>query len=140
MNKILEASCWISLLMRSPKNCLFELLDTGSVAELQNSKTLARELLNLIVRCVQQEQNFLYSKAELTEESSSWSIVFKVIADSLKLSDTNHFYNLGKCCKKRCFLVRVFSFSSIFGWRTRRTRARDRNDGLEFFKQAKLES
>lgn len=57
-----------------------------------HSKVLAQELLNLIVKCVQQENSYVSGV-----ETQSWSVVFKVITNTLKLSDSQNFYNLGEC-------------------------------------------
>lgn len=80
---IAEPPCWITTLIKNPKNCLLDILDVEV-----HSKSLAQELLNLLVKCVQQEQNFLLN-------AETWGIVFKTITTTLKLSDTQHFYNLG---------------------------------------------
>lgn len=64
-------------------------------------KILSRDLLSLITQCAVQEQHFLdfmtYLSSKLSNTTESWGKVIAIIADSLKFSDTTHFYNL---CKK----------------------------------------
>lgn len=85
---ITEAPCWITTTIKNPKNCILDLLEINAE---EHSKILAQELLNLIVKSVQQER--LVSAIE----THSWGAVFKIIANTLKLSDSQNFYNLGEC-------------------------------------------
>lgn len=104
--------------MKSEKNCLFELFEVNTEA---HSKILAQELLNLIIKCVQQERQ--------CDETQSWGVVFKLIANTLKFSDTQNFYNLGDSFTSfirlfktlitaflDCMLTTLVHITGIVGW------------------------
>lgn len=111
--------------MRNHKNCLLDLLDANTENYTQN---LTQELLNLIVKCVQCEQNFICTQ----QIAPTWGVVFKKVTSTLKISDTQNFYNLGKRCvsvKKTTFIC----FVSILRQDSFGTCARDWYNWLEFF-------
>lgn len=93
----LDTSCWVLRILKDSNSCLLDLLQTEATPE-TSTKTLIQELLHLVVVCVNQERVIDYCVADLypSKTASCWSNFIETIIENLRLSNTQHFYNLGK--------------------------------------------
>lgn len=100
-----KLSNWITTWLKDPKNYLIDLLD-----DLLTDKKLAQQLLLLVIKCVQQER-FGYVSTE--ETTFTWANVFKTIVATLRLNESDNFYNLGFLDCTLSSLVHVTSASNL---------------------------
>lgn len=95
-NKFSDTKCWIIEFLKDPSRCILDLLSSDKSSD-EDLKTLPEELLKLISICACQEQHYLdyYTDPSPKTSTTSWWHVIKLLADNLKSSDAQHFYNLG---------------------------------------------
>lgn len=95
-------------LLKRENLCLLDLL----CADGEENKMAGQELLKLITVCVCQEQHYFlnfYTPNPTTTVTRPWTRVIQIIADILKFSDSQHFYNLGtENVHKNYYLLGVF--------------------------------
>lgn len=90
-----RTDCWISNFLKTETNPILTLLSNETIEDAE-SKTLNKDLLQLITACVTFEQHYLDLYGLNLICTSSWTHLIEIIATNLKFNDSQHFYNLGK--------------------------------------------
>ncbi|KAJ8948142.1 hypothetical protein NQ318_009229 [Aromia moschata] len=105
--------CWIVTVLKDGSQCILDLLTVDSTTDEEN-KVIGQELLRLVTACVDQEQHYLdYYPPSVENDSKSWTHIIKIIADNMKFSDAQHFYNLAYLDALLSCLVHL---TATLGW------------------------
>ncbi|CAH1155943.1 unnamed protein product [Phaedon cochleariae] len=107
-----EPDNWITLFLKDSGQSLLDLLSIDSTTD-EESKIVGQEILKLITICVKKSQNYIDSYPPRSVKGKPWTHVIKMIAENLKFSETQHFYNLAYLDALLSCLVNL---TATLGW------------------------
>ncbi|CAG9829728.1 unnamed protein product [Diabrotica balteata] len=88
-----NSTSWITNFLKKSTQCIFDLLNIDNTSD-DDLKIVAQELLKVITLCAKQEQDYLDYYIPMKDSQRSWLHIIKIIAENLKNSGKQHFYNL----------------------------------------------
>ncbi|KAF5272203.1 hypothetical protein FQA39_LY01285 [Lamprigera yunnana] len=109
-----DETCWITNILKTATHVLPNLLQIEAVPDF-DIKLVHQELINLITACALEEQHYLDLHSVQSKENFTltWLHVINIIADNLRLSETQHFYNLSYL---DCMLSCLVHLTTALGW------------------------
>ncbi|KAK5645259.1 hypothetical protein RI129_006559 [Pyrocoelia pectoralis] len=109
-----DEACWIVTIFKTPSHLLPSLLQIESSRDFE-IKPLHQELLNLITICVWHDQHYLdlHSVKSLEVQIRTWLHIINTISENLKVTESQHFYNLSYL---DCMLSCLVHLTTALGW------------------------
>lgn len=88
--------CWMLKLLKTSSLSIYHLLESEFNSEL-NIKGLNQKVISLVTDCASMEHSFLdFHDGGYKGVEANWTHLIKIIAEYVKFSDAQHFYNLGE--------------------------------------------